>query len=346
METTTESPPPPTNLKSPPAPSGAVHWAGWLLRRREAGIFLALLALMGLITLYKHEFADQKNLYLVCRQVAYIAIVALGVFFVILTSGIDLSIGATVSLAGVMCGWAMSMAPPKFLPCLALAPVLAIGLGMFVGALVGAFNAGVVSYLGVTPFIVTLGSMGMARGIVLVLTRGETIMGVPESYIRFGVADILGVPFPVVVLLLVAITAHIVLTYTAFGRRVYAVGGNEEATRLSGINVKKIKCLAYIISGVLSSITGILYVARFRSAQANAGLGMEMDAIAAAVIGGTSLMGGEGSVIGVLIGAMVMGVIRNGLVLMDISSYWQDFIIGAIIVLAAILDKLRTKRRV
>jgi ribose transport system permease protein len=277
--------------------------------------------------------------------VAYTAIVALGVFFVILTSGIDLSIGATASLAGVMCGWAMSAAPPSFLPTLGWAPYLAVAIGLLAGALVGAFNAGVVSYMGVTPFIVTLGSMGMARGIVLVLTRGETIRGIPEGFINCGVADVLGIPVPVIVLLVIAICAHVVLMYTAFGRRLYAVGGNEEATRLSGINVKRITFLAYTIAGVLSSVTGILYIARFRSAQANAGLGMEMDAIAAAVIGGTSLMGGEGSVVGVLIGAMVMGVIRNGLVLMDVSSYWQDFIIGAIIVLAAILDKIRTRKR-
>ena len=323
-----------------------------LLRRKEAGISLALLGLMALIGLYEPKFRDSDNLLLVCRQVAYTAIVSLGVFFVILTSGIDLSIGAIVSLAGVMCGWAMSTAPPKFLPCLALAPVLAVFIGLLTGALVGAFNAAIVSYLGVTSFIVTLGAMGMARGAVLVLTRGETILGIPESFIEcgvrnftFGIPGFKGVPFPVILLLVVALLAHIVLKYTAFGRRVYAVGGNEEATRLSGINVRRVKFLAYVISGMLASLTGILYVARFRSAQANAGLGLELDAIAAAVIGGTSLMGGEGSVLGVLIGAMVMGVIRNGLVLMDVSSYWQDLIIGAIIVLAAILDVWRSKRR-
>jgi len=305
-----------------------------------------------LIGLYEPKFRDSDNLLLVCRQVAYTAIVSLGVFFVILTSGIDLSIGAIVSLAGVTCGWAMSAAPPKFLPCLALAPALAVLIGLLTGALVGAFNATIVSYLGVTPFIVTLGAMGMARGAVLVLTRGETILGIPEGFISlgvrnftFGIPGFKGVPFPVILLLVVALLAHIVLKYTAFGRRVYAVGGNEEATRLSGINVRRVKFMAYVISGLLASFTGILYVARFRSAQANAGLGLELDAIAAAVIGGTSLMGGEGSVLGVLIGAMVMGVIRNGLVLMDVSSYWQDLIIGAVIVLAAILDVWRSKRR-
>ena len=316
----------------------------WLLRRREAGIFVALVGLMALITLAQPRFATSGNLYLVFRQVAYTAIVALGVFFVILTGGIDLSVGSIVGLSGVICGWVMSTKPP-FAPCLAWSPWLAVAFGLLAGALVGAFNGAIVSYVGVTPFIVTLGAMGMAKGLVLVLSRGETVLGIPESFQRAGVIDICGIPLPVIVLLAVAIVVHVSLTYTVFGRRVYAVGGNEEATRLSGINVRRVKFLTYVVAGVLSSITGILFIARFNSAQANAGFGMELDAIAAAVIGGTSLMGGQGTVPGVLIGAMIMGVIRNGLVLMQVSSYWQELIIGAIIVLAAILDIVRSRRR-
>jgi ribose/xylose/arabinose/galactoside ABC-type transport system permease subunit len=144
---------------------------------------------------------------------------------------------------------------------------------------------------------------------------------------------------------LIAVTSHIVLNYTVFGRRVYAVGGNEEATELSGINVRRIKLLTYVLSGMFSAVTGVLFVSRFRSAQANAGLGMELDAIAACVIGGTSLMGGLGSVLGVLLGAMIMGVIRNGLVLTEVSPYLQEMIIGGIIILAAILDRLRSRKR-
>ena len=312
-----------------------------LLRKKEAGIFLALIGLMALITCYNRDFAASSNLETVCRQVAYTAIVGLGVFFVILTGGIDLSIGATVALAGVMCSWAMAGDQHRYLPLLQLGPWVAISLGLLTGALVGAFNATIVCYLGVTSFIVTLASMSMARGLVLVLTGGESLLGIPDGFIQVGS----WILFPVIVLLVLAFISHIGLTYTAFGRRLFAVGGNEEATRLSGINVRRVKFAAYVLSGLLSSVAGILFVARFRSGLAEPAKGIEMDAIAAAVIGGTSLMGGEGSVLGVLIGAMIMGVIRNGLVLTGVNPFWQDFIIGAVIVLAAILDVWRSKRR-
>ncbi|MCY3022198.1 MAG: ABC transporter permease [Planctomycetota bacterium] len=312
-----------------------------LLRKKEAGIFLALIALMILITLFNRDFASLANLSSICRQVAYIAIAALGVFVVIVTGGIDLSIAGTVALSGVMCGWALATTQHRYLPLLELGPVVAVAMGLLAGALAGAFNGAIVCYLGVTPFIVTLGSMWMAKGLVQVLTGGESLLGIPAGFIEVGN----WILFPVIVLLAVAVGAHISLTYTAFGRRLYAIGGNEEATRLSGINVRRVKFMAYVICGVLSSITGILYVAKFRSALAEPHQGMELDAIAAAVIGGTSLMGGEGSVLGVLIGAMVMGVIRNGLVLVRVSSHWQQLIIGAIIVLAAILDVMRSRRK-
>jgi ribose transport system permease protein len=307
-----------------------------LLRRPEAGIFVALVVLMIIITAVEPQFASRTNLYLVTRQVAFVAIVALGVFFVILTGGIDLSIGSIVGLSGVLAGMAMAAK---------IDPVLAVLIGLAGGAAVGLVNGGIVSFLGVAPFIVTLGMLSMARGLVLVLTRGDSIRAIPESFIRTGLMDVFGVPLPVVVLLILAVLSHVVLNHTVFGRRVYAVGGNEEATELSGINVKRIKLLTYILSGTFSSVAGVLFVARFRSAQANAGLGMELDAIAACVIGGTSLMGGQGSVLGVLIGAMIMGTIRNGLVLTDVSAYWQEMIIGGIIVLAAILDRLRSRKR-
>jgi len=291
---------------------------------------------MVLIAAYRREFVSPTNLYIVSRQVAFTAIVSLGVFFVILTSGIDLSIGSVVGLSGVLCGIAMAAGVPAW---------LAVGVGLLTGAVIGAINGGIVAYVGVTSFIVTLGMLSMARGAVLVLTHGDSIRAIPDSFIRVGLADIAGVPVPVVVLAVIAAAAHVVLTYTVFGRRVYAVGGNEEATELSGINVRRVKFFTYVISSTLSSVTGILFIARFRSAQANAGLGMELDAIAATVIGGTSLMGGQGSVLGVLIGATIMGVIRNGLVLMDVSAYLQELIIGAIIVLAATLDVVRSRRR-
>lgn len=309
-------------------------FAGKLMRQKESTIFLALLGIMALIYVFAPKFLSGANMYLVTRQVAYTAIAALGVFFVILTAGIDLSVGSIIGLSGVTC--AMSMAA-------GLHPVPAVGVGLATGALVGAFNGAITAYVGVTPFIVTLGMLSMARGAVYALTKGESVRKIPKSFIQFGSADILGIPLILVILIILAVISHIIVKYTVFGRRIMAVGGNEEAAELSGINVKSVKFRTYIICGILSSVTGIMFITRFRSAQADAGNGMELDAIAAAVIGGTSLFGGEGSVAGVLIGAMIMGVIRNGLVLMEVSTYWQRLIIGSIIVLAAIVDVIRKR---
>ena len=307
-----------------------------LLRRRESGIFIALIALMVLITTFQRNFVSGENLYLVSRQIAYTAIVALGVFFVILTSGIDLSIGSVVGLSGVLCGMAMAAGLPPF---------LAACVGLLTGIVVGLINGAIIAYVGVTSFIVTLGMLSMARGLIFIITHGDSIRAIPESFINAGLMDVFKIPMPVIVLIFVAVSAHLVSNRSVLGRQIYALGGNEQATAFSGISTHRVKLVAYALSGLLSSITGVLFVARFRSAQANAGLGMELDAIAATVIGGTSLMGGQGSVIGVLLGASIMGVLRNGLVLMDVSSYWQELIIGLVIVLAAIIDIVRNRWR-
>jgi ribose transport system permease protein len=186
-----------------------------LLRRRESGIFLALLGLVVLITLFQPGFASRSNLYLVSRQIAYVAIVALGVFFVILTSGIDLSVGSVVGLSGVLAGLTLAQGIP---------PILGVGVGLLTGGLVGAINGILVAYVGVTPFIVTLGMLSMARGVVLVLTHGDSIRSIPESFIRAGLMDIGGVPMPVFILAGIALASHLTLSSTAFGRRVYALG--------------------------------------------------------------------------------------------------------------------------
>jgi ribose transport system permease protein len=307
-----------------------------LLHRREAGIFFALVGLVILITGFQPNFINSGNLFLVSRQIALTAIIALGVLFVILTGGIDLSVGSTVGLSGFLCGLAMAAG---------LHPLVAIVVGLLTGAIVGAVNGAIVAFVGVTPFIVTLGMLGVARGAVLVLKHGDSVREVSKGFIAVGNGSVFGISVPVVILIIIAIVCFLVLGRSVFGRQVFAIGGNEKAAALSGINTRAVKFLTYVLSGVLSAVTGILFVARFQSAQADAGKGMELDAIAAAVIGGTSLMGGEGSVAGVLLGAIIMGVIRNGLVLMQVSSYWQELIIGTIIVLAAILDVIRSRKR-
>ena len=306
-----------------------------LFHRRESGIFLALVCLVVLIATQERQFLTTYNFYVVSRQIALTAIVALAVFFVILTGGIDLSIGSTIGLSGFICGLAMAAKLPV---------IVAVCLGLLTGAAVGAVNGVIVAYVGVTPFIVTLGMLGVARGAVMVIKHGDSIRDIPKSFIEIGTGSLAGISVPLLILIVLSILSHVLLRHTAFGRRVYAIGGNEEATALSGINTRKVKFLTYVLCGLISAITGALFVARYETAQADAGKGMELDAIAATVIGGTSLMGGEGSVPGVLIGAAIMGVIRNGLVMMRVSPYWQELIIGAIIVLAAVLDILRSSR--
>lgn len=307
-----------------------------LLRRREAGIFIALVGLVVLITCFQPNFIGKGNLFLVSRQIALTAIIALGSLFVILTAGIDLSVGSTVGLSGFICGLAMAAG---------FHPILAIFAGLLTGVAVGAVNGIIVAYVGVTPFIVTLGMLYVARSTVLVLKHGDSVREISRGFIACGNGKLFGISVPVLVLVAIAVACYLLLNRTIFGRQVFAVGGNEKAAALSGVNTRRVKVLTYVLSGLLSAVTGILYVARFESAQADAGKGIELDAIAAAVIGGTSLMGGEGSVAGVLIGATIMGVINSGLVMMEVSSYWQQLIIGAIIVLAAILDVVRSRKR-
>jgi ribose transport system permease protein len=305
-----------------------------IAKKREAGIVLALIIMSLGITAVAPRFASGQNLYLLSRQISLLAIVAMGEFFAILTAGIDLSVGSLIGVSGVTCGLALGAGVP---------PLLAILIGLSTGFCAGLLSGWLVSYVGLTPFIPTLGMLSIARGVIWVITKGWPITDIPKSFLFIGRGDVLGIPFPVVIMAVLALAAHIVLRYTVLGRRIFAIGGNEQATFLSGINVKRIKLFVYGISGFFASVTGIIMVARFDSAQAAMGTGWELDAIASAVIGGASLMGGAGSVGGVLIGAAIMGVIQNGLVLMKVSAYWQTLIIGGIIILAATLDRLKNK---
>jgi ribose transport system permease protein len=309
---------------------GGPSLLGRVLRQREVGVFIALAVLVAAISIARPNFLASGNLFIMSRQIALTAIAAIGVFFVILTAGIDLSVGSAVGLTGYVCGLAFAAGAPAPVALLA-----AIGCG----ALIGAINGFVVAYVGVTSFIITLGMLEICRSTIYTIRHGDSIRGIPESFVKmFGTGEVLGVSSPVIVLILLAVVSHIVLNYTAFGRRVYAIGGNEEATKLSGINVRRVKFMTYVLCSVCCAVAGILFVAYGREAHADTGKDLELDAIAAAVIGGTSLMGGQGTVLGVLIGATIMGVVKNGLVLLDVSSYWQQMVIGIIIVAAAIID--------
>lgn len=303
-----------------------------LLRRRESAILAALVVLIAAIGVAEGNFLSGSNLYLVSRQISFVAIVALGELFVILHGGIDLSVGSIMALAGMVAGYLMKLGVP---------PPAAVVLAIVAGLAMGAINGALVAYAGIAPFIATLGMLSFASGVVLGLSKGWPITEIPASFAPLAQGSFLALPIPVWIMLLLAAVAHIVLTATAFGRRTYAIGSSEQAAFMSGVEVRRIKLALYMISAGCASLAGIVLVARFSSAQADTGKGWELDAIAAAVIGGTSLSGGAGSVLGMLIGACIMGVIKNGLVLMKVSSYWQTAIIGVVIVLAVILDRAK-----
>jgi inositol transport system permease protein len=293
-------------------------------------------ALSGLLSLLTPNFATAQNLLIVLRQISINGILAVGVTYVLLTGGVDLSLGSVVALTGVVTA---SFAHPGDYPL--LVPIL-IGLG--VGMACGATNGLVVTKGRVAPFIVTLGMLTVARGLALVLSGGRPVSNLSTSFTTIGGGAWIGIPIPVLILGSVALLSHFFLRRTRPGRYIYAVGGNELAAHASGIHVTAVKTMAYTICGAFAGLAGIVLASRITTGQPNAGVAYELDAIAAAVIGGTSLSGGTGGVTGTLLGALLMGVINNGLDLMNVSSYYQQIIKGAIIVGAVLLDQ-RARRK-
>jgi ribose transport system permease protein len=280
-------------------------------------------------------FLSVQNLTNVLVQVCVTAVLAAGMSFVIFSGGIDLSVGSLLALSAAFSAGMMKAGYP--LPVSILA-----GLGS--GTALGAVNGGLTAYLRLPPFISTLGMMGIARGLTYVYLGGAPIFGFSDGFRKLAEGRIAGIPVPILVMLGLFLVAHILATRTAFGRSVFAIGGNEEATRLAGIPVKARKVVIYAICGFTSALAGLLLSARLDSAEPQAGDGYELDAIAAAVMGGASLSGGEGTIAGSLVGALIMGVVRNGLNLLNVSSYWQKVAIGTIILLAVLVDSLRKKK--
>jgi ribose transport system permease protein len=306
-------------------------------RARQFGTLIGLVALCFVLWILTPYFLTVSNLLNVAEQTSINAIVAVGMTFVILSGGIDLSVGSIVALTGVILGMALRDAQPL---------ALALTLTVAVGVICGAVNGLLVSHGGLPPFIVTLGTMSIARGAALLVTEGRPISGFAPSFRVLATGRIGFVPAPVIITAAVYVLAHLVLTRTTFGRYVYAIGGNEEATRLSGVAVRFHKAMIYVVSGLMSAVAAVVLTARLNSAQPIAGMMYELDAIAATVIGGTSLMGGEGTLAGTLVGALIMGVLRNGLNLLGVSSFLQQIVIGGVIVVAVLLDTvLKRKHR-
>ena len=320
------------------AKAGGAHRALGLLRMQEVGILAILLVMSLFLAVRAPQFLTSTNVFNVLRAFSWIAISAFGVAMVIITAGIDLSVGSVMAVAGLASAMVLQAG---------YGPVAAVLVGLVTGLFIGAVNGSLIAWGRLPPFIATLGTMSIARGFAYGLTGGWPVRGLPASFNMLGQYDVpLGpwsVPLPVLIMLALAVLCHLFLTRTVWGYRIYAVGGNEQAAALAGIDVRRIKLLVYSLSGLLSAVGGILMTARLGVAAPTAALGYELDVIAAAVIGGTSLMGGEGTILGVLIGAAIMQVIRNGLVLMGFPAYWQPAAIGAVIIVAIMVDQLRRR---
>jgi len=308
-----------------------------LIAARQFGTVIGLAVLCVVLWILTPYFLTVSNLLNIAEQTSINAIVAVGMTFVILSGGIDLSVGSIVAHSGVVLGAALQGGQPI--------PV-ALLLALLVGLACGLANGALISWGGLPPFIVTLGTMSIARGAALLFTEGRPVSGFDASFRVLATGRAGFIPAPVIAMVLVYLVAHFVLTRTTFGRYVYAIGGNEEATRLSGVAIRFHKTMIYGVSGLMSAAAAVILTARLNSAQPIAGMMYELDAIAATVIGGTSLMGGEGSLGGTLVGALIMGVLRNGLNLLGVSSFLQQIVIGGVIVVAVLLDTvLKRKNR-
>jgi ribose/xylose/arabinose/galactoside ABC-type transport system permease subunit len=303
---------------------------------RDFGIGIALLAELVLFSMLSPHFLTTDNLINVWLQTSITAVIAAGMTFVILTGGIDLSVGSLVAIVGVV-----TTAMLKFDLPLALGLPLALAGGLTVGAVSGAAAGMLVTRFRITPFIVTLALMTIWRGAAFILTGGRPVWELPAEFATLANDRVAGLPIPVWIMFAVFAVSYIVLSRTRFGRHVYAVGGNPEAARLAGIRTHRVLVTVYVISGALSAISGILLASRINSGQPNAGIMYELDVIAAVVVGGTSLFGGRGGVMGTLIGALLIGVLRNGLNLLNVESYVQQVVVGVVILLAVMLDQLR-----
>lgn len=299
---------------------------------KSYGIVVAFILVCAVLAVLSPVFLRWANILNVIRQSSIYGIMAVGMTFVILTGGIDLSVGSILAISGAMAAGALKADA-------GVAAAIAVGLG--VGIACGLANGLLITMGKITPFVVTLGMMSIARGLTLIYSNGHPISGFSETFRFLGGGSLFGIPFPIVVFILSVVVAWLILTQTRLGRYTYAIGGNEETVKLSGINANFYKTMVYVISGITSGMSALILTSRLNSAGPTAGMSYELDVIAAVVIGGTSLSGGRGSVWGTLVGALLIAVINNGMNLLGISPYFQQLVKGVIIISAVMLDRLR-----
>lgn len=323
--------------RSKAVPTGATVVLRWLSRY---GILVALI-LVGIIFAVLSQrvhgeqyFLRPNNILQIALQGAINAIIAVGMTYVITSGGIDLSVGSVVALVGILVGQALKAD---------ISPLLVLLLGIGVGIVCGGINGLLITRANLPPFIATLGTMGIFRGVALIISDGRPIYGLPQSFIQLFAGQVGPIPTPVIIAAIVAVVFGFILTRTRIGEYTVAIGGNEETARLSGINVRLYKLIVYAICGGLSGLAGVVLTARMSAAEPIAGASFELDAIAATVMGGTSLMGGEGTIWGTIIGALFTSLVRNGMNILNVQAYWQQVVIGTIIILAVIIDRLRKR---
>ena len=340
VKSTIQQPTPATAGAGAPAPAAAAEPEERILTfgdvfGRDAGGLIVLLVLFGGMTLASNEFLTGDNMANLARQVAVFGIIAVGQLLVILTAGIDLSVGSVLGLTGCIAaellGHGTGIVP-------------AILISMVAGAAIGVFNGTLVAYGKLPPFIVTLGMLGIARGVVLVLTDASTVQPLPESFGNIANGDFLGLPNLLWIFVAVVVIASFVLRRTVFGRYVYAVGSNPESARLAGVPVTRVLVAVYAISGLLAAVGGVLFTSRLNAGVPTAGTGYELNAIAACVIGGASLFGAKGGAFGAAAGALIVGVLNNGGNLLAINSFYLQIIIGALILAAVAFDQWQARR--
>lgn len=330
---------------SPALPKGPVLASPYSRFLVKFQPLIALFVLCLLISLLSDKFFTAANGWNVMRQISVNICISVGMTLVVLTAGIDLSVGSVLALCGAISAGLLKSgielpSQDLFIGFTVLGAVLA---GLLTGAFLGFFNGWTITRFKVPPFVATLAMLTIARGLTMLYTEGFPVSGLGAGFAYLGTGWLLGIPVPVWISGLVVLLAVILTGKTRLGRYIYAIGGNESAARLSGININKVKMMVYAIAGGLAALGGILVTSRLDSAQPNAGISYELDAIAAVVIGGTSLSGGRGSIWGTVLGAIIIGVLNNGLVLLNVSPFWQQVVKGLVILLAVIIDKANSK---
>ncbi len=307
-------------------------------------IFLGMCVLLAVFS-PNNSFLKPQNLINVVRQISVIGLLALGVMLCIIALGIDLSLGSVLGFSAVVTAslvqqiaWKEALYPGFQAPA-----IVAVMAGISVGIILGAVNGGLIAFFRIPPFIATLGMMTIARGFAYIYSNGRPVSTLSPEFLWIGGGDIFGIPVPIIVFGIVIMLTHLMLNYTRFGRHVYAIGGNETAARVSGVNLGRTKVLIYALSGLMAGLGGVVLTARVQSATPALGMGYELDAIAAAVIGGTSFAGGIGTVWGTVIGALIIGVMNNGLDLLNVSPFYQQVVKGVIIIIAIIIDERKNR---